>query len=188
MCATKTSPSSLNYINSRTGVPSLNTQKSNMAAATEPSTSNTEIGALIPREPVITLPNDKVSTSLQDYVKGLPKIDPITNPELCHCCRSITLDALLKSGIEVKQDAETGETRTLFGSRDHCFSVTWETFSVDTCPLCRLLACDQIWRSGISPHNRKISAESMRLQLEISQKSSLMLRLPEQAGLGKRQC
>jgi hypothetical protein len=145
-----------------------------------------EIPRLIPRDPVSRLGGNPLSVTIDDFVKDFPKIDPPEKPSLCDSCRKITLDDLIKSKKSTWRDKD-GNLTTIVGASESRLAILWPNVreSFEHCAMCRLLSCDTVWRSGVSPYNRhyKDSGEYLELQLELSIGDEVTLWFPEQSGL-----
>jgi hypothetical protein len=153
--------------------------------------SHTEnaVGNLIPREPVITLGVNRISINIKELAQQLPQITPPADPSLCASCSTITLDSLLSSGKPVHKDAETGRITMSLGASEARLVLDWDSpqESFKRCPMCRLLACDKVWASGVSPYSRYFEGNrgAMQLQLEVSGGRKVKMWFPAQMGLEK---
>lgn len=157
-----------------------------LASLAQPSIAREdEIPRLKPRDPVYRLDNP-LSVTIDDFVKDLPKVVPPKDPSLCDSCRQISLDGLVKSKKSTWRDKD-GNPTTVVGASESRLAILWPNVreSFEHCPLCRLLSCDKVWRSGVSPYNRhyKNSREDLELQLELSNWDEVTLWFPKQLGL-----
>lgn len=150
----------------------------------------TPVGKLLPRSPITALGGGRRFVSIEEIAKEFPHIEPPSDPLLCSSCRRLSLDALEKSGKIKREDPETGQTTATsgtWGDGMERLTITWDfsNESFERCPMCILLACDQVWKSGLSPYNRhfKKNGESMELQFELSARINVELFAPAQAGL-----
>jgi hypothetical protein len=152
----------------------------------------TPVGKVLPRSPITVLRRGTRSVSIEELAKEFPHIEPPSDPVLCISCSGISLDALEKSGKLKREDPVTGQTTTTsgtWGDGMKRLTITWDfpNESFKGCPMCKLLACNQVWKSGLSPYNRhfKENGGSMELQFELSLGIEVELFAPAQAGLAK---
>lgn len=149
------------------------------------SSSRGGIGRLLPRGPVYSL-DPRPNLAVEDAIRRFPQITPPTHPSLCSSCSLISLDNLLQSRNKSFKN-DQGEPTIAIGASKTRLPVDWPDprASFGYCPMCRLLACDEIWDSGQSPYNQhfKSGNGTLQLHLEIKGETALMVWFPAQAGL-----
>ena len=151
--------------------------------------SEDTVGALIPREPVISIGVDRVEMNIKDLVTQLPKIAPPSNPQLCITCSTINFSSLLSSSKAVFTDPEAGTNTATLATKYARLVLSWDSpqESFKQCPMCRLLACNKVWRSGISPYNQyfKENKGEMQIEVELSSGTEVKLLFAAQIGMEK---
>jgi hypothetical protein len=135
---------------------------------------------LLPRSPVQILDSQPQQVTLAELVEALPRIEPASDPSLCRSCEQLTLESLQQFN-KTRGTDPSGDTYVTDGPG---LAITWPAVrqSYERCPMCRLLACNQIWRSGTSPFNRlkRFGDSPMQLKFWIYMGDKLRIKLPEQ--------